>query len=306
MDSKRKAGDALRLFCQEFGVPKRLTFDGSKEQGQSGTEFMKQTRTHSIDYHISEANLINQNPVEGVITELRRKLYRVMVRRRVPRDLWGYGIRWVSETTSLTHSSSGKLEGAIPITQVAGETADISEYIDFGFYEQVWFKDNAGASPFEPGRWLGVSHRAGRLMCYQALTQRGTVISRSTIQLVTNIEKNTAEVKETFQKFDEAIRQSMKSSSEQGYNGDKPNPEHWSDLLKNDDDFREELECIFNNNEIPEADEVEYTPDTLDDTYLKMEVDLPPDGKDPELARVVKCLRDKDGIPIGTANDNPI
>ena len=32
MDSKSKAGDALRLFCQEFGVPKKLVFDGSQEQ----------------------------------------------------------------------------------------------------------------------------------------------------------------------------------------------------------------------------------------------------------------------------------
>ena len=31
-DSKGRAGDALRLFCQEFGVPNKLTFDGSKEQ----------------------------------------------------------------------------------------------------------------------------------------------------------------------------------------------------------------------------------------------------------------------------------
>ena len=30
MYSNRKAGDALWLFCQAFGVPKRLTFDGSK------------------------------------------------------------------------------------------------------------------------------------------------------------------------------------------------------------------------------------------------------------------------------------
>ena len=67
MDSKRKAGDALRLFYQEFGVPERLTFYGSKEQGQAGTEFMKHILTHSIDYHISEAEFHNQNPVEGVI-----------------------------------------------------------------------------------------------------------------------------------------------------------------------------------------------------------------------------------------------
>ena len=34
MDTKHKAGDALRTFCQEIGVPNKLTFDGSKEQGQ--------------------------------------------------------------------------------------------------------------------------------------------------------------------------------------------------------------------------------------------------------------------------------
>ena len=67
MDSKKKAGDALRLFCQEFGVPEKLTFDGSKEQTSKGTTFMKQIRRHDIDYHISEADLYNQNPVEGVI-----------------------------------------------------------------------------------------------------------------------------------------------------------------------------------------------------------------------------------------------
>ena len=67
---------------------------------------------------------------------------------------------------------------------------------------------------------------------------RGTVISLSTVQRVTNIEKTNAEVKDTFQNFDEAIRQRMKIFREQGYTGDKPNPEHWEDLLKNDDNFR--------------------------------------------------------------------
>ena len=72
---------------KSLGFPERLTFDDSKEQGQAGTEFMKQIRTHSIDYHIFEANLQNKNTVEGVIRELRRKLYRVMVRRQVQREL---------------------------------------------------------------------------------------------------------------------------------------------------------------------------------------------------------------------------
>ena len=38
-----------------------------------GTEFIKQVRWNNINYNISEADLHNQNPVEGIILELRRK-----------------------------------------------------------------------------------------------------------------------------------------------------------------------------------------------------------------------------------------
>ena len=85
---------------------------------------------------------------------------------------------------------------------------------------------------------------------------------------------------------------------------DKPNPEDWSGLLDGDDDFREEFQNIFNNNNIPEADD--FTPEVLKDTYLNMELALPRNSEGPEFARVTKRLRDTNGIPIGTANDNPI
>ena len=58
-----------------------------------------------------------------------------MIRRRVPREPWDYGIIWVLETTSIIHSSEGKLEVAIPLTEATGKTSDISEYLDFVFYE---------------------------------------------------------------------------------------------------------------------------------------------------------------------------
>ena len=41
MDYKSKARDALKLFCQDFDVPEKLSFDGSKEQACKGTTFMK-------------------------------------------------------------------------------------------------------------------------------------------------------------------------------------------------------------------------------------------------------------------------
>ena len=173
----------------------------------------------------------------------------------------------------------------------------------FGFYDKVWYKDNAGLSPQQPGRWLGVSSRTVRLMCYHILTQKGTVVSRSTVQQVTNLEQQTAQVIDTFNKFDQAVAIKLKSSA-RGFKGDKPDPADWADLIESDEDFRDEFEAIYNSGQVKEADD--YTPDALHDTYLGMELALPRDGKGPEFARVTKCLRDKDGLPIGTANDNPI
>ena len=141
-------------------------------------------------------------------------------------------------------------------------------------------------------------------MTYHVLTQQYTVIARSTVQRVTNLELNTNKVKEIFSEFDQNIATKFKTS-EFGYDGDKPNPEDWADLIADDEDFQDEFQKTFNNNDIKEAYEA-YTEETLDNTYLNIEITLPRDSEGPEYAKVTKRLRDANGIPIGTANDNPI
>ena len=74
-----------------------------------------------------------------------------MIRKRVPTCLWDYGMRWVSDIMAHTHTSAGDINGCIPLCRVTGETVEISEYLDFGFYDQVWFHDNAGLGPQRPG-----------------------------------------------------------------------------------------------------------------------------------------------------------
>ena len=51
MDAKFKAGDALNLFCSEFGVPEKFIMDGSREQTGKHTTFLKKVRSEGIDYH---------------------------------------------------------------------------------------------------------------------------------------------------------------------------------------------------------------------------------------------------------------
>ena len=47
---------------------------------------------------------------------------------------------------------------------VTGETPNILEYLDFGYYGHVFYKDNEGLGMTDIGRWLGVSQRVGGIM----------------------------------------------------------------------------------------------------------------------------------------------
>ena len=162
-----------------------------------------------------------------------------------------------------------------------------------------WVKLNSG-------RWLGVSHRTGTLMSYWILTQECQVLSRTTVQRVTNLELQTDENKSRCKVFNDTTQTRIGNPDYFTADG-KVIPGDWQDYdpVDLDDEFIEEFKKVISDESIPEADR-EFTPDAFDDTYLNMELALPRNGAEVEFAKVTKRLRDKNGLPIGTANDNPI
>ena len=89
MASKSSAGDALKIFCREFGVPEKLISDGSKEQTVKNTKFVKTVRDNDITHQIIEPDMHNHNPAEGIIREIRRKWYRMMICKASPKRAMG-------------------------------------------------------------------------------------------------------------------------------------------------------------------------------------------------------------------------
>ena len=74
------------------------------------------------------------------------------------------------------------LQGMIPLEALTCETPDISQYLDFSFYDWVWFKEYAGLVKTELGRFLGVSNHIGYLMSSWDLPARRIPMSRTTVQ----------------------------------------------------------------------------------------------------------------------------
>ena len=97
------------------------------------------------------------------------------------------------------------------LENVTGDTIDLSEYLDFYFYDPVWYWDKISGEKIEdlPGRWLGISHRVGASMFYWVLNKQGNVISRSTIQHGTNEDILNSKLKETLELADKMIKEKL-------------------------------------------------------------------------------------------------
>ena len=88
----------------------------------------------------------------------------MMVQKRVPRRLWDYGYRHAYKVMQNTAIHSVRTKGCTPVEFVTGDIPNISELLDFAFYDQCWNKENAGLGETHIGKWIGVSHHIGPLM----------------------------------------------------------------------------------------------------------------------------------------------
>ena len=314
MEREGQSGQALKTFCKEFGVPEFLRMDGGPTMLGKHKEFDQTVKREGIRAHPIEPGMKNQNPAEGVYREVKRKWYRVMVRKLIPRVFWDYGLTWCCEIMSRTFTRSHAIDGMVPLQGLTGDVVEISPFLEFSIWDRVWFRDNAGLGKPKLGRWLGVAENRGSLMTYHVLSQTGQVLPRSTVWHVTELEKETDEVKEIIRKFDAEIDRRC-GTMDFPEKGEMAGPEVWGQLAE-DPLFQEEFLKVYEDENLKDAfddrpenkgkDPAEFSPGICDDTMLRMEIALPRGNDGPSLARVKRRKLDDGGLPVGTAHSNPI
>ena len=120
-------GQSLLNFGRDYGIPEHLTFDGASAQVGKNTLFMKTIRKFQCAYHVSSPRRPNENPAEAAIQETKKRWYRAMMKRHVPKRLWDFGIVWISETGNLIATGSKYSENHTSLEIITGKTPDISE-----------------------------------------------------------------------------------------------------------------------------------------------------------------------------------
>ena len=307
-DSKdAHVGQTLKDLINEVGKPAKLLMDGAQVQTGTHTTFMKIIRQYGINYHISEPYRHNENPVEGNIRELKKRWYRIMVKRGVPKRLWDYGLVWATETGNMTVNGSVSSHGQPPEQLITGEVPEISPYLEFDFYDWVEYRENAGLGESCIGRWLGVSHSYGKLMSFWILSKHGNVMSRTSVARLPNLRRQDPIVKAELDCFDEAIQQRLNDPNyiiPNTFTVDD-NRRVWN-LLDVDDDplFADEFLNVVDNKEITHIDD---TPQEVFDPYVNVNIELPYGAEGDRLRGHVKRRAcDDNNKPIGRSSDNPL
>ena len=153
-------------------------------------------------------------------------------------------MRWACEIQQLTHMRTHRMDGGMPLENLTGETEDISDYLDFGFYDRTWFHENSGLGEQGLGCWLSVSHCTGGAMSYWILKANGYVVSQTTVQRIKNPESEISENQLMLSEFDKEIKRCIKDD-EFPVDGGLPGTVKWADMLEYDKDFREECDQIY-------------------------------------------------------------
>ena len=212
--SKSHAGDSLREFINDVGIPDRLYADLAAEHMGTNTEFQQQVHKFHIQMHYAEKGRKDQNHrAEREIGILKTQWKNRMAAKGVPSRLWDYGLIYESEILFRISRAPNEWSG---IEQITGETPDISEWLDFSFFDLVWYhvaSNDTSTDPRQLGRWLGVSHRVGSALCYWVLTKSGKVISSITVQHVTQEDNTHPDTQNRIQAFDAAVQERLSDTN---------------------------------------------------------------------------------------------
>ena len=151
------------------------------------TDFQQFVQKMNINLTYAEPYCHDQlQQIDVAIRELKCKWRQKMGSCNIPRQLWCFGLEHQARLMHFILRGRNDRSGYEIIT---GKTPDISEYLDFNFYDLVWYWRLPNPSLSEHdcklARWMGVAHRVGSDMCYWLMPVSGTPIVNSSVQHVT-------------------------------------------------------------------------------------------------------------------------
>ena len=223
---------------------------------------------------------------------------------RASKCLLDYAATYVSEVRSCTAHQLYELHGRTLYEIVAGDTPDIMEWLEYDFYQPVWFYSPA-MFPVEKQllrRWLGVAHRVGQALCYWIIPVSGVPIARSTVQPISKDDLARKEVIDELASYNMSIAVFFAKKNHKYPSLDMEETQGLTTDIFNMECAKHAVDQYEPESSMPEAES--YDKESFD-RLLSAHV-LLPRGEGVEHGKVIGRKCDQDGCPVGQINTIPL
>ena len=314
MEHQRDYPKALRLFAKEVGAPDVIVAD--PHPSQTSTEVKAFLNKIGTTLKILEQGTQWANRAELYVGLIKQAVRKDMREAQSPLVLWDYCAERRALIFSVTARDLFQLQGSNPHTATFGETADISNLCQFGWYEWCWFYDDSSAAkfPFDKamlGRCLGPSKNEGNEMTQWVLKHNAQVVPRRTVHPLTPAQQSIANEAMAGAKraFDDEIRERLGSSYRlpaeelEKQHPQELEPDDYFDFVPYEDET--EAPVLMPNADVLDAAGKPINQQSVVDRFIHAEV-LLPQGESLQMAKVLRRSLDEDGNLVGNFNQNPL
>src|SRR5688500_9797847 len=120
----------------------------------------------------SEPHQQHQNAAERRYQDVKQVTNTMLDQTGAPPSLWLLALSYVCMI--LNYTANASIVNNIPIQVLTGTTPDISAFLQFDFYEQVYYKTEESHFPSmlneKSGRFVGISEHVGHALTFMFLT----------------------------------------------------------------------------------------------------------------------------------------
>jgi hypothetical protein len=173
---------ALMDVIRKYGAMDKLISDNAKAQISERTKNI--LRTFCIDDHQSEPYVGNQNFAERGWKDTKTKVNHLLNSKGAPPKAWLLALQYVCELQN--HTAVKSLNWRTPVEWLLGYTPDITVFLQFEFWEPVYYSKYDAQFPSDTtellGRFVGISENVGNAMTFKVLTCEEKVINRAVIR----------------------------------------------------------------------------------------------------------------------------
>ena len=303
MKKRSEAPDTLHRFIDEIGIPGEMLTDGAPEL-LSG-KWTGLCQKHRISMDKTEPDSPWQNPAELAGGILKRKVRRLMRQTGSSIRLWDYCWDYVSSIRNYTATDHYLLDGLTPHQKVTGVTPNISELIQYKWYQWIWYYDLRDPLKEVLGRYLGPAENCGEGFTSHILTNKGEVIQRSTTRRLTDDENSSEHVINLKSAYTAEMESFIGNTTNATMNHHAAYQEDPYENMFQDDNFDDE-DILFQDDFVTGEDSDREAPlNEQYDEHLGLELLFPNKGE-MKPGKVVSRKRDHTGHLIGRQNPNPI